>query len=96
MVDVVANHNGWPGAPNTVDYSQFHPFNNANHYHSYCPVEDYSNTTQVEDCWLGDSKVELVDLNTQNTDVINGYSKWISQLVANYSSKHDFDMTERR
>ncbi|KAF2475422.1 alpha-amylase [Lindgomyces ingoldianus] len=85
MVDVVVNHNGWNGASTTVDYSKFHPFNNAKYFHSFCPVDNYSNQTNVEDCWLGDSKVELPDLKTEDSAVADGYNTWIKQLVSNYS-----------
>lgn len=86
MVDVVVNHNGWIGAPTTVDYSDFFPFNTQADYHSYC-VPNYDNETSVEDCWLGDDIVPLVDLKTEAPNVAAGYQTWIEQLVANYSSK---------
>ncbi|EKG10746.1 hypothetical protein MPH_12129 [Macrophomina phaseolina MS6] len=85
MVDVVVNHNGWAGSAGSVDYSRFHPFNSQQYYHSYCEVSDYSNQDLVEDCWLGDSTVELVDLKTEDSAVQSGYETWIRQLVANYS-----------
>lgn len=87
MVDIVVNHNGWNGSADTVDYSKFYPFNDKKYYHDYCPVNDYSNQTIVEGCWLGDSNVELVDLKTDDQTVRDMYSTWIQQLVANYSSK---------
>lgn len=87
MIDVVANDNGWPGSSDTVDYSVFYPFNNQKYYHSYCTI-DYSNQTSVEDCWLGDSSVELVDLKTEDSTVANMYYSWIAQLVSNYSSQY--------
>ena len=40
MVDVVVNHNGWNGSPDTVDYSSFNPFNDKSQYHTpYCPID---------------------------------------------------------
>lgn len=80
------NHNAWNGAPSTVKYTNFNPFNSANDYHTYCTV-DYSNETSVEDCWLGDESVPLVDLKTEAPNVAQGYQTWIKQLVSNYSSK---------
>ncbi|KAF2260515.1 alpha-amylase [Lojkania enalia] len=85
MVDVVANHNGWNGDWRTVDYSRFYPFNDQKYFHRYCPLLNYSNQTEVEDCWLGDSKVVLPDLNTQDSSVVEQYGKWIKELVSNYS-----------
>lgn len=87
MVDIVVNHNGWDGAENTIVYSDFNPFNDQKYYHSYCAVSDYSNQTNVEDCWLGDSNVELVDLKTEDPTVASMYQTWISQLISNYSSE---------
>ena len=53
-------------------------------YHPYCPV-DYSNVTSEQNCWLGDTKVPLPDLNTQDSTVISGYSTWIKSLVETYN-----------
>ena len=36
-------------------------------------------------CWLGDEKVPLPDLNTQDSRVQDGYSDWIRNLVQEYS-----------
>lgn len=85
MVDIVVNHNGWNGAPSTVDYSSFKPFNSPDDYHSYCTI-DYNNSTSIQDCWLGDTQVPLPDLKTESPTVASGYQSWISQLVSNYSS----------
>ncbi|KAI9686306.1 MAG: hypothetical protein M1820_010662, partial [Bogoriella megaspora] len=84
MVDVVVNHVGWNGSPQSVNYTAFRPFNNESYYHQYCQV-DYSNSTSVVSCWLGDTNVPLPDLKTESPAVMTGYQKWISQLLANYS-----------
>ncbi|RMY44478.1 hypothetical protein D0865_10532 [Hortaea werneckii] len=87
MVDVVVNHNGWNGSPDTVDYSSFNPFNDKSQYHTpYCPI-DYSNLNDLENihtCWIGDQKVPLPDLRTEDDDVRQGYQKWIHGLVSEY------------
>ncbi|KAK8190444.1 glycoside hydrolase superfamily [Phyllosticta capitalensis] len=85
MVDVVTNHNGWAGNYTTVDYSKFNPFNSQDDYHSYCEITNYDDQDNVEDCWLGDSNVELVDLKTESSTVSSGYNSWIKELVSNYS-----------
>lgn len=36
-------------------------------------------------CWLGDEKVPLPDLNTQDTQVQATYGDWIENLVKEYS-----------
>ncbi|KAF2008156.1 glycoside hydrolase family 13 protein [Amniculicola lignicola CBS 123094] len=85
MVDVVANHNGWNGSASTVDYSAYNPFNKREYFHNFCDITDWSNQTSVEDCWLGDARVELTDLRTEDPIVAAMYSKWIHKLVSNYS-----------
>jgi alpha-amylase len=89
MVDVVANHFGWPGSSDSVDYSSFNPFNSESYFHSYCQItqDDYNNKneTAINDCWLGDSNYELVDVDTDSDDVQNAYNSWITELVSNYS-----------
>ena len=37
------------------------------------------------DCWLGDEKVALPDLDTQDQDVQSAYGDWIEDLVKEYS-----------
>jgi alpha-amylase len=69
-----------------VDYGVFNPFNNQMYFHPYCPITDYNNQTNVEDCWLGDNIVSLPDLDTTRSDVQNIWYSWVNSLVANYSS----------
>ncbi|KAJ5742037.1 hypothetical protein N7533_011446 [Penicillium manginii] len=85
MVDVVANHMGYNGAGNTVDYSVFNPFDSSSYFHSYCLISDYSNQANVEDCWLGDTTVSLPDVNTELSSVQTIWYDWVSALVSNYS-----------
>jgi alpha-amylase len=88
MVDVVVNHFGWDGNASTVDYSQFVPFNSSSYFHSYCTIsqDDYNSRDEnVQLCWLGDSNVELPDVNTTEPVVRNTYDIWIANLVSTYS-----------
>jgi alpha-amylase len=40
MVDIVVNHNGWNGPPDSVDYSKFNPFNKKEDYNTpYCEID---------------------------------------------------------
>ena len=41
--------------------------------------------TDVEQWSLGDTNVALVDLNTEDQDVITGLSSWINNIVSKYS-----------
>jgi alpha-amylase len=88
MVDVVVNHFGWDGNALSVDYSQFVPFNSSSHFHTYCTIsqDDYSRRDEnVQLCWLGDSNVELPDVNTTEPLVRRTYNTWIANLVSTYS-----------
>ncbi|PKY02692.1 family 13 alpha amylase in complex with acarbose [Aspergillus campestris IBT 28561] len=84
MVDVVANHMGYKGAGDAVDYSIFTPFNKQEYFHDYCPIKNYDDPTQSEQCWLGDNKVALPDLNTESEEVKNIWYKWVGDLVKKY------------
>ncbi|KAJ5588004.1 uncharacterized protein N7459_003769 [Penicillium hispanicum] len=85
MVDVVANHLGYDGAGDTVNYSVFNPFDSSSYFHSYCSISNYDNQTNVEDCWLGDTTVSLPDLNTELTSVQTIWYDWVADLISNYS-----------
>ncbi|KAL1969253.1 hypothetical protein VTN77DRAFT_9445 [Rasamsonia byssochlamydoides] len=85
MVDVVANHMGYAGPGTSVNYSVFNPFNKEEYFHPYCPITNYNNQTNVEDCWLGDNIVSLADLNTARSDVQSIWYSWVKSLVSNYS-----------
>ncbi|KAH8690677.1 glycoside hydrolase superfamily [Talaromyces proteolyticus] len=85
MVDVVANHMGYDGAGNAVDYSAFNPFDSSSYFHPYCEITNYSNQTNVEDCWLGDTTVSLPDLNTELSSVQTIWYDWVAEIVSNYS-----------
>ncbi|OGE49042.1 hypothetical protein PENARI_c024G10922 [Penicillium arizonense] len=85
MVDVVANHMGYAGSGNSVDYSVFSPFSSSSYFHSYCLISNYDNQSNVEDCWLGDTIVSLPDVDTTQTAVQTIWYDWIAGLVSNYS-----------
>jgi alpha-amylase len=88
MVDVVVNHFGWDGNASSVDYSQFVPFNSPSYFHTYCTIShnDYNTRDEnVQLCWLGDSNVELPDVNTTESSVRQLYNTWIANLVSTYS-----------
>jgi alpha-amylase len=85
MVDVVTNHLAFNGPPNTTDFSTFGPpFNTQAAFHQTCPV-DYSNSTSVQQCWAGDNVVTLPDLRNEDAAVKQAFSRWIGQLVQNYT-----------
>lgn len=69
----------------------FNPFSSSSYFHPYCPISNYNNQTNVEDCWLGDTTVSLPDLDTTQTAVQNIWYSWVTDLVANYSSTSAVD-----
>jgi len=86
MFDVVVNHMATPRSNFTfADFSQ--PFNASSSFHKRCFVAesaDPSNQTAVEQCWLGDSKMPLPDLNTEDPTVVGKLSDWVHKLVQDY------------
>ncbi|RDX40957.1 glycoside hydrolase family 13 protein [Lentinus brumalis] len=83
MVDVVVNHMVSNSDP--PDYSNFTPFSKASNFHPECFITDYTNQTDVEQCWLGDKDVPLADLNTEADDVVSSLNSWIKSLVSDYA-----------
>ncbi|CAK5267778.1 unnamed protein product [Mycena citricolor] len=89
MFDVVVNHfasvptNTTPGF--TFDYSKLAPFNNQAQYHPLCFISDYTNQTNVEQCWLGDAALPLPDINTEDSNVVTTLNTWIKNLVSTYN-----------
>lgn len=81
MVDVVVNN--VMATTTTPDYSKF-MFKDQSLYHSYCSIQ-WGNATSEEQCWLGDEKVPLPDLDTENPTVVSGYSSWVKSLVETYN-----------
>lgn len=85
MVDVVPNHMAFAGCPDEVDYQKFKVFAKSDHFHSYCPMNNMANQTEVEDCWLGNCNMTMPDIKTENPEVANTMNTWIKSLVSNYS-----------
>lgn len=93
LVDVVAsemavdigNHN--MTADTKIDYSAFSPapFNDESSYNPYCPIVDWQNVTEYQDCWLGFTGVATPDIKTQDETVAAALGTWIKELVSNYS-----------
>ncbi|KZF21659.1 glycoside hydrolase family 13 protein [Xylona heveae TC161] len=85
MVDVVTNHFGAPGPAESVDYTQFNPFNSPSYFHPICFINDYSNQTQVEVCDIGTDAYPLPDVNTTQAGVRTAWQNWIQYMVSTYS-----------
>ncbi|KAI0776563.1 glycoside hydrolase family 13 protein [Trametes elegans] len=83
MVDVVVNH--MVGTADPPNFSNFKPFNEQSDFHTECFVSNYDNQTEVEQCWLGDKNLPLVDLNTEDDNIVKTMNSWVSKLVSDYS-----------
>lgn len=85
MVDIVVNF----AASLSTDTSeaalakQNVTFKKPEHYHSQCWI-DYESHDSVEDCWMGNEEVALMDLNTENAEVKETLNKMIKELVETY------------
>jgi len=81
MVDIVANN--VMATSINPDLSPY-LFKNQSQYHPYCPI-DWNNETSLQHCWLGDTKVPLPDLNTEDPTVVSVFGGWIKSLVQQYN-----------
>ncbi|KAF2439471.1 glycoside hydrolase family 13 protein [Karstenula rhodostoma CBS 690.94] len=85
MVDVVPNHMAFAGCPDKVDYGRLKTFKHADHFHSYCPILNPGNQTEVEVCWLGDCNMAMPDIKTEHPHVAREMNAWIRWLVTNHN-----------
>ncbi|KAJ7088431.1 GH13 alpha-amylase precursor, partial [Mycena belliarum] len=94
MLDVVINH--YAGVPThtsraslsvdlTFDFASFQPLDSEMDFHPQCFITDYTNQTDVEQCWLGDSKLPLPDIDTEDPAIVATINKWIKDTVTAYS-----------
>lgn len=73
------------GNATSTDYSTFYPFNDRSFFHNVCFITDWTNVTQIQQCWLGGEVNPLPDLNTTSPNVRTEWNTWIKSLVSNYS-----------
>ncbi|WVW85621.1 hypothetical protein I302_107659 [Kwoniella bestiolae CBS 10118] len=85
MVDVVVNHVAATSGGSFTPNADYGPFSSSDNYHKFCWIENYNNQTNVEQCWLGDDQVALVDLATDTDTVKNYWNNWVKELVSNYT-----------
>lgn len=83
MLDVVVNHLAATSVP--PSFGSFVPLNQQSDFHAQCWIVNYNNQTEVEQCWLGDDKVALVDVNTEDSNIVSTLNNWVKDLVSNYS-----------
>ncbi|KAJ7362891.1 glycoside hydrolase superfamily [Mycena albidolilacea] len=92
MLDVVVNHMASPpnntnpsvSNPFGIDFSALSPFRKQADFHKQCFIQDFTNQTEVEQCWLGDAKLPLADVNTEDAGVVAALCENIKGLVKTY------------
>jgi len=70
-----------------LDFSHIVPFSSSTNFHPKCfilPADYNNNQTAVEQCWLGDDNLPLVDLDTENPEIVKTMQNWIKDLVTTY------------
>ncbi|KAJ7651013.1 glycoside hydrolase family 13 protein [Roridomyces roridus] len=82
MLDMVFNHLASQGEDMT--WSDLEPFNDERFFHPRCPI-DWGNEASIQNCWMGDGYVSLADVDTENTEVIETFKSYISNLVDEFS-----------
>ncbi|KAF9728749.1 hypothetical protein PMIN04_005929 [Paraphaeosphaeria minitans] len=87
MVDIVPNHMAFAGCPDKIDYRRLKTLNHPDKFHSYCPIKDTGNQTELEDCWLGDCNMAMPDIKTEDPQIAGKMNTWIKWLV----SAHNID-----
>ncbi|KAI6000939.1 glycoside hydrolase family 13 protein [Pisolithus marmoratus] len=95
MLDVVVNHMVPPTPINTTAFSAEQasanaknfttgvaPFTDVSYFHEPCWIGNYSNRTEVEQCWLGNETMPWADVNTEDAGVAGMLSQWISEVIS--------------
>ncbi|KAK7065043.1 glycoside hydrolase family 13 protein [Favolaschia claudopus] len=68
----------------SINFPDLLPLSKEADFHPACFIADYTNQTEVEQCWLGDEKLPLPDVNTEDPDVVETLYKWIADMVKEY------------
>lgn len=87
MVDIVVNHVATTQNGNTFNpKGQYGPFNSSSSdfHQPFCYI-DYNSQTSIEQCTLGDSKVPLMDINTESPRIKTFWNDWIKSTVQKYN-----------
>lgn len=98
MLDIVVNHmvSSRPFNLTAVQFATtnattpvtnttaLYPFTDLSDFHSVCWITDYSNQTEVEQCWLGDESMPWADVNTENSEVMRTLNSWIKDVIGDF------------
>ena len=98
MLDIVINHMVSPRPFNATavqfainnattpvtNTTELYPFTDLSDFHPLCWITDYSNQTEVEQCWLGNENMPWADVDTENTEVIGTLNNWIGDVIKDF------------
>ena len=98
MLDIVVNHMVSSRPFNTTavqlainnattpvtNTTALYPFTDLSDFHSVCWITDYTNQTEVEQCWLGNENMPWADVDTENTEVIGTLNNWIEDVIGDF------------
>ncbi|KAN0101159.1 glycoside hydrolase family 13 protein [Tylopilus felleus] len=79
-VEIAMNDSTGPVKNTTGVY----PFTDVSDFHPVCWITDYSNQTEVEQCWLGNENMPWADVDTENTEVIGTLNNWIAAVTGDF------------
>ncbi|EEB09577.1 alpha-amylase Aah4 [Schizosaccharomyces japonicus yFS275] len=83
MVDVVVNHMG-ARSLESLDYSEYTPFNHEKYYHNFCPIDE-DVPESFDKCWIHTDDFVLPDLNTDLLFVRQTLLEYIKSFVEAFS-----------
>ncbi|KAF9221280.1 glycoside hydrolase family 13 protein [Gyrodon lividus] len=81
MLDIVVNH---MVSQRPINVTAMYPFSDLSDFHDLCWITDYSNQTEVEQCWLGNESMPWADVNTENPEVMGALNDWITDVITDF------------
>ncbi|KAF8841394.1 glycoside hydrolase family 13 protein [Paxillus ammoniavirescens] len=64
--------------------TEMYPFEDLSDFHDLCWITDYSNQTEVEQCWLGNESMPWADVNTEDPEVVGTLNDWITDVISDF------------
>ncbi|KAF7302332.1 Glycoside hydrolase family 13 protein [Mycena chlorophos] len=69
-----------------LNYTVLQPFSTSSDFHPPRFISDYTNQTDVEHCWLGDTLLPLPDVDTEDETVQAELYAWVKNMVNEYGA----------
>ncbi|EEB06006.2 alpha-amylase Aah2 [Schizosaccharomyces japonicus yFS275] len=85
MMDIAINSMAVAGPITPHSFKEHVPFNNPSYYHPLCWVDyELLDIKNLQDCWLGDERIALADVDTENPVVVEKLERWIKDFVEEF------------